>query len=119
MGRIRTRSTGVFGLAGGIDVRTESLGRVLRTSHIGETRIIGNGMLVGKVVGSNGRPTVTAPGRRSAVQQVLYGKVDVPSRCVSRNLDAVGKSRHAAVRPTGSTILIVSKSRTQFEERIW
>lgn len=72
MGWIGTGPTCVFCRTCGVYLRTESIGGILRTRQVCEAGIERNERIVpNKLVGSNGRATMTAPGKGAAVQQEL------------------------------------------------
>ena len=69
MGRIGTVATDIFSVARGIDMRTESISWLLRTRYVWEAGIVGNaiGIVPNKVIGSNGRATMTASSKAATI----------------------------------------------------
>mmetsp|Transcript_17021 Transcript_17021/g.39084 ORF Transcript_17021/g.39084 Transcript_17021/m.39084 type:complete len:262 (-) Transcript_17021:437-1222(-) len=111
---LATHSTkGITGLAGigfrtrSIDVRTKAFGRLRTAGKVWLARVVGDhAAVLNEFVNTRVASAVAAAGGvRGAIENVLDAEVDLVSRSVAGNLDAVSQRREGTVCPATTAIL--------------
>ena len=106
----RASAAYVFGLAGGINMRTDALSRLGGACHVRITSVVSDtapGRVCdfrNPVVDAKARATV-ARAHSATVQDMLHREVDVDPPSLACNLDAITKSRDGSMCPAATTIL--------------
>jgi hypothetical protein len=114
LGTLSTHSTkgvaclaSIGGVAGRVNLVTESFGTLGRARQIRTASVIGDvASVLDKLIGTSVISTVArSSSLGSTVQYELDGKVDIVALSLAGNLDAIGKAAEGAMGPTRSTVL--------------